>query len=75
MSNQLNEKNINHSDNNIEEIKEKLQIMFPEMSKAVLDKHMAFVELLEEYENNTIHGIVEFLDNKKYEYKGLKYLN
>lgn len=59
----------------IDQVNSQLIEMFPGMSNSIQKKHFAFVELLGMYEWSSIHWIEDFLEEKQYEYKGIKYLN
>ena len=62
-------------DENIEEFKKIIKSAFPNITKQALNKNWLFIELLEEYTNETIHWISDFLDNKFYNLESCKLAN
>lgn len=62
-------------DENMEEFSRVLYKWFPGISAWTVKKHIAFTELLEDYNNSTVIGMRKFLDDRWYEVEDIKILN
>ena len=61
-------------EDNMEKLKELMKKNFPKMLDWIIQKNIAFTELLEEYDWDDIHWIYDFLDWKWYELDSVKLL-